>query len=208
MCVSLGPRHPPLLLPGDPRRTLTHFSQDNVSHYDILLLHESEEELYVGARDRVLSLAVGTVGSIRAKASVSSTRCWGGRGGGALCCASVSPLRLGSCGPSPFPSQIMWGPTAEKTSECAFKKKSQEVRQHRGGTGRALRAAGRLSPRLCAVLPTDRMLQLHPRPRGAERDPPLRLRDLRLQPRVHLHRECPHEGWGWGRLSGPVVALP
>ncbi|XP_064899334.1 semaphorin-4A isoform X2 [Columba livia] len=76
---------------GDPRRTLTHFSQDNVSHYDILLLHESEEELYVGARDRVLSLAVGTVGSIRAKAS------------------------------------IMWGPTAEKTSECAFKKKSQET---------------------------------------------------------------------------------
>ncbi|NWU49638.1 SEM4A protein, partial [Dromas ardeola] len=76
---------------GDPRRTLTHFSQDNVSHYDIFLLHESEEELYVGARDRVLALAVGTPGSIRAKAS------------------------------------IMWGPTAEKTSECAFKKKSQET---------------------------------------------------------------------------------
>ncbi|KAM6330966.1 semaphorin-4A isoform 2-T2 [Alca torda] len=76
---------------GDPRRTLTHFSQDNVSHYDIFLLHESEEELYVGARDRVLALAVGTPGSIRAKAS------------------------------------IMWGPTDEKTSECAFKKKSQET---------------------------------------------------------------------------------
>ncbi|XP_057238421.1 semaphorin-4A [Malurus melanocephalus] len=76
---------------GDPRRTLTHFSQDNVSHYDIFLLDESEEELYVGARDRVLALAVGSPGSIRAKAS------------------------------------IMWGPTAEKTSECAFKKKSQET---------------------------------------------------------------------------------
>ncbi|XP_009462886.1 PREDICTED: semaphorin-4A [Nipponia nippon] len=76
---------------GDPRRTLTHFSQDNVSHYDIFLLHESEEELYVGARDRVLALTVGTPGSIRAKASIT------------------------------------WGPTAEKTSECAFKKKSQET---------------------------------------------------------------------------------
>ncbi|NXU37945.1 SEM4A protein, partial [Drymodes brunneopygia] len=76
---------------GDPRRTLTHFSQDNVSHYDIFLLDESREELYVGARDRVLALAVGTPGSIRAKASIT------------------------------------WGPTAEKTSECAFKKKSQET---------------------------------------------------------------------------------
>uniref|UniRef100_A0A8C0BFS7 Semaphorin 4A n=1 Tax=Buteo japonicus TaxID=224669 RepID=A0A8C0BFS7_9AVES len=91
VCVSLGPHHPLLLMPGDPRRTLTHFSQDNVSHYDIFLLHESEEELYVGARDRVLALTVGTPGSIRAKAS------------------------------------IMWGPTAEKISECAFKKKSQET---------------------------------------------------------------------------------
>ncbi|NXE16275.1 SEM4A protein, partial [Lophotis ruficrista] len=76
---------------GDPRRTLTHFSQDNVSHYDIFLLHEGEEELYVGARDRVLALAVGTPGAIRAKASIT------------------------------------WGPTAEKISECAFKKKSQET---------------------------------------------------------------------------------
>ncbi|NWX37985.1 SEM4A protein, partial [Notiomystis cincta] len=76
---------------GDSRRTLTHFSQDNVSHYDIFLLDESKEELYVGARDRVLALTVGTPGSIRAKAS------------------------------------IRWGPTAEKTSECAFKKKSQET---------------------------------------------------------------------------------
>ncbi|XP_068031189.1 semaphorin-4A isoform X3 [Anomalospiza imberbis] len=76
---------------GDPRRTLTHFSQDNVSHYDIFLLDESEEELYVGARDWVLALTVGTPGSIRAKAS------------------------------------IMWGPTDEKTSQCAFKKKSQET---------------------------------------------------------------------------------
>lgn len=42
---------------------------------------------------------------------------------------------LSSCGPSPFPLQIMWGPTAEKISECAFKKKSQEVRKHRGGEG-------------------------------------------------------------------------
>ncbi|NWR23415.1 SEM4A protein, partial [Emberiza fucata] len=76
---------------GDPRRTLTHFSQDNVSHYDIFLLDESEEQLYVGARDWLLALAVGTPGSIRAKAS------------------------------------IRWGPTDEKKSECAFKKKSQET---------------------------------------------------------------------------------
>ncbi|NWZ89326.1 SEM4A protein, partial [Nesospiza acunhae] len=76
---------------GDPRRTLTHFSQDNVSHYDIFLLDESEEQLYVGARDWLLALAVGIPGSIRAKAS------------------------------------IRWGPTHEKTSECAFKKKSQET---------------------------------------------------------------------------------
>ena len=102
VCVSLGPRHPPSLLPGDPRRTLTHFSQDNVSHYDIFLLHESEEELYVGARDRVLALTVGTPGSISAKASVSSSRFWGGWGG-ALCCASVSPLGLGGRG---LPQQL------------------------------------------------------------------------------------------------------
>ncbi|NXS55661.1 SEM4A protein, partial [Brachypteracias leptosomus] len=76
---------------GDPRRPLTRFSQDNVSHYDIFLLHQGEEELLVGARDRVLALAVGTPGTIRARASIT------------------------------------WGPTAEKTSECAFKKKSQET---------------------------------------------------------------------------------
>ncbi|XP_075580467.1 semaphorin-4A [Pelecanus crispus] len=76
---------------GDPRRTLTHFSQDNVYHYDVFLLHESEEELYVGARDRLLALTVGTPGSISAKASIT------------------------------------WGPTAEKTAECAFKKKSEET---------------------------------------------------------------------------------
>ncbi|NXH18432.1 SEM4A protein, partial [Bucco capensis] len=76
---------------GDPRRSLSHFSQDNVSHYDIFLLSQSQEELYVGARDRVLALAVGTPGTIRAKASIA------------------------------------WGPTAEKSSECAFKKKSQET---------------------------------------------------------------------------------
>lgn len=85
-------------MPGDPRRTLTHFSQDNVSHYDIFLLHESEEELYVGARDRVLALTVGTPGSIRAKASVSSSCFLGRLGGGALCCASVSLLGLCDCG--------------------------------------------------------------------------------------------------------------
>ncbi|KAM9169011.1 semaphorin-4A isoform 2-T2 [Mergus octosetaceus] len=76
---------------GDPRRILTRFSQENVSHYDIFLLGEGEEELYVGARDRVLALAVGAPGTIHAKASIT------------------------------------WGPTAEKTSECAFKKKSQET---------------------------------------------------------------------------------
>uniref|UniRef100_A0A8B9G2J1 Semaphorin 4A n=1 Tax=Amazona collaria TaxID=241587 RepID=A0A8B9G2J1_9PSIT len=53
---------PPSLCPGDPRRTLTHFSQANVSHYDIFLLREDEEELYVGARDRVLALAVAPWG--------------------------------------------------------------------------------------------------------------------------------------------------
>uniref|UniRef100_A0A8C3P5D5 Semaphorin 4A n=1 Tax=Cyanoderma ruficeps TaxID=181631 RepID=A0A8C3P5D5_9PASS len=50
---------------GDPRRTLTHFRQDNVSHYDIFLLDESEEELYVGARDWVLALSLGTPGKVR-----------------------------------------------------------------------------------------------------------------------------------------------
>lgn len=58
------------------------------------------------------------------------------------CRASVSLLRLGnrgrapclrgSSGPSQFPPQITWGPTAEKTSECAFKKKSREVRNTAG----------------------------------------------------------------------------
>lgn len=123
----------PLLLPGDPRRTLAHFSQENVSHYDIFLLEESREELYVGARDRVLALAVGTPGSIRAKASVSSHHFWGerglGRGGGPpLGFSFPAGAGLNRLGTSPFPLQIMWGPTAEKTSECAFKKKSQEVR--------------------------------------------------------------------------------
>ncbi|NXI38520.1 SEM4A protein, partial [Galbula dea] len=55
---------------GDPRRVLTHFSQDNVSHYDILLLHPSQQELYVGARDRLLALAVGSPGTIHLKASI------------------------------------------------------------------------------------------------------------------------------------------
>uniref|UniRef100_A0A8B9ES82 Semaphorin 4A n=1 Tax=Anser cygnoides TaxID=8845 RepID=A0A8B9ES82_ANSCY len=90
-CTSSASPHPALPLPGDPRRTLTRFSQDNVSHYDIFLLSEGEEELYVGARDRVLALAVGAPGTIHAKASIT------------------------------------WGPTAEKTSECAFKKKSRET---------------------------------------------------------------------------------
>ncbi|XP_069734829.1 semaphorin-4A isoform X1 [Phaenicophaeus curvirostris] len=89
LCAEPLPRV--TFLHGDPRRTLTRFSQDNVSHYDIFLLRESEEELYVGTRDRVLALSVGTPGSIRAKASIT------------------------------------WGPTAQKTSECAFKKKSQET---------------------------------------------------------------------------------
>ncbi|XP_071435597.1 semaphorin-4A [Pithys albifrons albifrons] len=89
LCAEPLPRI--AFLSEDPQRTLTHFSQENVSHYDIFLLDESEEELYVGARDRVLALTVSIPGSIHAKAS------------------------------------IMWGPTAEKTSECAFKKKSQET---------------------------------------------------------------------------------
>uniref|UniRef100_A0A8D2NWT6 Semaphorin 4A n=1 Tax=Zosterops lateralis melanops TaxID=1220523 RepID=A0A8D2NWT6_ZOSLA len=56
---TLGAGKPSSLAPrGDPRRTLTHFSQDNVSHYDIFLLDESKEELYVGARDWVLALKV------------------------------------------------------------------------------------------------------------------------------------------------------
>lgn len=78
VCATPGLPSPPLLLPGDPRRTLTHFSQANVSHYDIFLLDEGEEQLYVGARDWLLALAVGTPGSIRAKASVSSRHFWGG----------------------------------------------------------------------------------------------------------------------------------
>ncbi|XP_032938862.1 semaphorin-4A isoform X2 [Catharus ustulatus] len=89
LCAEPLPRI--TFLSGDPGRTLTHFTQDNVSHYDIFLLDESKEELYVGARDWVLALSVGTPGSIHVKAS------------------------------------IMWGPTEEKTSECAFKKKSQET---------------------------------------------------------------------------------
>ncbi|NXX99962.1 SEM4A protein, partial [Centropus bengalensis] len=102
---------------GDPRRTLTHFSQVNVTHYDIFLLHESEEELYVGARDRVLALSVATAGTISAKALIT------------------------------------WGPTAEKTSECAFKKKSQEVRAPQRGSRGSQGAAGMLSPNLgCQIL--------------------------------------------------------
>ncbi|XP_063276431.1 semaphorin-4A isoform X2 [Prinia subflava] len=43
--------------------------------------------------------------------------------------ASVPKPRAGLNSPGiySFPSQLMWGPTAEKTSECAFKKKSQET---------------------------------------------------------------------------------
>lgn len=100
--VRVCPRHPPLLLPGDPRRGLTHFSQDNTSHYDTFLLHDGEERLYVGARDRLLALAVGTPGTIHVTASVSSSCFWegwgSGGGGGTLRCASVSPLRLGHRG--------------------------------------------------------------------------------------------------------------
>lgn len=96
------PHPPPLPLPGDPRRSLTHFSQDNTSHYDTFLLDDSEERLYVGARDRLLALAVGTPGTIHATASVSSSGFWegwgSGGGGGALRCASVSPFRLGRRG--------------------------------------------------------------------------------------------------------------
>ncbi|NWY08192.1 SEM4A protein, partial [Nothoprocta ornata] len=76
---------------GDPRRPLAHFSAPNVSHYDALLLRADEERLYVGARDRLLALAVGGPGTIQGQASIT------------------------------------WGPTAEKASECAFKKKSEET---------------------------------------------------------------------------------
>lgn len=130
------PLSSPLLLPGDPRRTLTHFSQDNVSHYDIFLLDESKEELYVGARDWVLALSHDTPGSIHAKASVSSHHFWGvGRGGTSTVFQFPYGAGLNSPGTSSFPLQLMWGPTAEKTSECAFKKKSQEVRWPCGGSG-------------------------------------------------------------------------
>lgn len=44
----------------------------------------------MGARDWVLALTVGTPGSIRAKASVSSHHFWGGGRGRCLCCVSVS----------------------------------------------------------------------------------------------------------------------
>ncbi|XP_064355006.1 semaphorin-4A isoform X2 [Dromaius novaehollandiae] len=76
---------------GDPRRPLARFSLPNVSDYDALLLRGDEDELYVGARDRLLALAVGGPGPPLATAS------------------------------------LPWAPTAEKASECAFKKKSQET---------------------------------------------------------------------------------
>lgn len=57
-----------------------------------------------------------------------------------------------------------------------------------------------------ALFPSDRVLQLHPSPGGPEPDPPLRLRDLRLQPRMHLHRECPPQDRVQG-VSGQVVVL-
>ncbi|KAM8794311.1 semaphorin-4A [Eudromia elegans] len=76
---------------GDPRRPLGRFRAPNVSHYDALLLRADEERLYVGARDRLLALAVGGPGALRLEASIA------------------------------------WDPTAEKASECAFKKKSQET---------------------------------------------------------------------------------
>jgi len=65
---------------------------------------------------------------------------WGGRACPPPCLSF--PTRAGRPWPGsaavdrlPVPPQIAWGPTAEKTSECAFKKKSQEVRPHRGGFG-------------------------------------------------------------------------
>lgn len=88
----------------------------------------------MGARDRVLALAVGTPGSIHAKASVSSHHFWGG-GRPPLCFSFPTGAGPNSPGTSPFSLQIIWGPTAEKTSECAFKKKSQEVRWPCGGSG-------------------------------------------------------------------------
>ncbi|XP_068778409.1 semaphorin-4A isoform X2 [Struthio camelus] len=75
---------------GDARRPLARLGPPDVSDCDVLLLREDEEELYVGARDRLLALAVGP--------------------------AAV-----------PGEASIPWGPTAEKTSECAFKKKSRET---------------------------------------------------------------------------------
>lgn len=52
-----------------------------------------------------------------------------------LCFSFHNRVGLNSPGTFSFPLQIMWGPTEEKTSECAFKKKSQEVRWPCGGSG-------------------------------------------------------------------------
>ncbi|XP_030042922.1 semaphorin-4A [Microcaecilia unicolor] len=54
VCADLLPR---VTFPyGDPRRSLNSFSQSGVSNYDVFLLSEDEQVLYVGARDSVLSL--------------------------------------------------------------------------------------------------------------------------------------------------------
>uniref|UniRef100_A0A493THX1 Semaphorin 4A n=1 Tax=Anas platyrhynchos platyrhynchos TaxID=8840 RepID=A0A493THX1_ANAPP len=63
-------------LPGDPRRVLTRFSQENVSHYDIFLLGEGEEELYVGARDRVLALGLSASSPLSALFPPVQTECF------------------------------------------------------------------------------------------------------------------------------------
>ncbi|XP_007064645.2 semaphorin-4A isoform X2 [Chelonia mydas] len=68
LCADLLPRV--TFLRGDPRRTLTSFSQDGTFHYDTFLLSEDEGTLYVGARDTILSLRVDSAGSMELTGSI------------------------------------------------------------------------------------------------------------------------------------------
>uniref|UniRef100_A0A674K5M7 Uncharacterized protein n=1 Tax=Terrapene triunguis TaxID=2587831 RepID=A0A674K5M7_9SAUR len=68
LCADLLPR---VTFPrGDPRRTLTSFSQDGIFNYDTFLLSEDEGTLYVGARDTILSLRVDSAGSMKLTGSI------------------------------------------------------------------------------------------------------------------------------------------
>nr|XP_005280759.1 semaphorin-4A [Chrysemys picta bellii]XP_005280760.1 semaphorin-4A [Chrysemys picta bellii]XP_005280761.1 semaphorin-4A [Chrysemys picta bellii]XP_023964403.1 semaphorin-4A [Chrysemys picta bellii]XP_023964404.1 semaphorin-4A [Chrysemys picta bellii]XP_042699223.1 semaphorin-4A [Chrysemys picta bellii]XP_042699224.1 semaphorin-4A [Chrysemys picta bellii] len=69
LCADLLPR---VTFPrGDPRRTLTSFSQEGIFNYDTFLLSEDEGALYVGARDTLLSLRVDSAGSMKLTGSIA-----------------------------------------------------------------------------------------------------------------------------------------